>query len=139
MFKKILVASDGSSTSLESARIAGDIAKTYSAALTVATVAYFPRVYASDVGPDMQEGYIEEWKRVLSDTVDVVKAGGIEPEAKLLREEEPAKALLGEAERGGYDLLVVGRTGAGSPGSNMMGGVSRKLAEGASCSVLMVR
>ena len=50
-----------------------------------------------------------------------------------------AEALLDETERGGYDLLVVGRTGAGSPGSKMMGGVSRKLAEGAACSVLTVR
>lgn len=139
MFKRILVASDGSSTSLEAARIAGQIAKTFSAALTVATVAYFPRVYASDVGPDMREGYLEEWKRVLADTVAAAEAAGAEPEAKLLREEEPAKALLKEAERGGYDLLIVGRTGAGSPGSKMMGGVSRKLAEGAGCSVLMVR
>ena len=139
MFKKIMVASDGSSTSLEAARIAGEMAKSYSAALTVATVAYFPRVYASDVGSDMREGYLDDWKRVLEDTVSAVKAVGAEPEAKLLREEEPAKALLDEAERGGYDLLVVGRTGAGSPGSKMMGGVSRKLAEGAACSVLMVR
>jgi nucleotide-binding universal stress UspA family protein len=139
MFKKIMVASDGSSTSLEAARIAGAMARSYSAALTVATVAYFPRVYASDVSSDMREGYLDDWKRVLEDTVEAVKAAGAEPEAKLLREEEPAKALLNEAERGGYDLLVVGRTGAGSPGSKMMGGVSRKLAEGAGCSVLLVR
>ncbi|MFH1313796.1 MAG: universal stress protein [Candidatus Eisenbacteria bacterium] len=139
MFKRILVASDGSGTSLKAARIAGEVAKTYSAALTVATVAYFPRVYASDVSSDMMEGYLQEWKRVLKSTVDAVKAIGADPEGRLLREEEPARALLDEAERGGYDLLVVGRTGAGSPGSKMMGGVSRKLAEGAACSVLIVR
>jgi nucleotide-binding universal stress UspA family protein len=139
MYKRILVASDGSSTSLEAARIAGEVAKTFSAALTVATVAYFPRAYAADVSPDMKEGYLEEWKRVLADTVEAAKASGAEPEAKLLRDQEPAKALLEEAGKGGYDLIVVGRTGAGSPGSGMMGGVSRKLAEGAGCSVLMVR
>ena len=131
MFKKILVASDGSSTALEAARISAEIARECSADLTVATVAYFPRVYASDVGPEMREGYLDEWKRVLSDTVDAVKALGVEPDSRLLRKEEPASALLHEAERGGYDLLVVGRTGAGSPGAKMMGGVSRKLAEGA--------
>jgi nucleotide-binding universal stress UspA family protein len=139
MFKKILVASDGSSTSIDAARIAGEVAKTFSAALTVATVAYFPRVYASDVGPDMREGYLAEWKRVLADTVAAAKAVGVDCEAKLLRDDEPAGALLEEVGRGGYDLLIVGRTGAGSPGSKMMGGVSRKLAEGAACSVLMVR
>jgi nucleotide-binding universal stress UspA family protein len=139
MFKKILVASDGSSTSLEAARIAGEVAKTFSAALTVATVAYFPRVYESDVGPDMMEGYLDEWKRVLASTVAAVKGVGAEPRAKLLREEKPAMALLDEAERGGYDLLVIGRTGAGSPGSKIMGGVSRKVAEGAHCSVLIVQ
>ena len=139
MFKKVLVASDGSSTSLKAAKTAAQIAEASSAKLTVATVAYFPRVYASDVSPDMREGYLQEWKGVLQATVARVKAVGIEPEGKLLREQEPAKALLEELERGQYDLLVIGRTGAGSPGSKMLGGVSRKLTEAATCSVLLVR
>lgn len=139
MFSNILIASDGSSPATEAARAAGEIAKAFSAGLTVATVAYLPRAYESDVGAEMREGYMDEWRKVLDNTVAVLNAMGVKPHSRLLREEEPAKALLEEVERGKYDLFVVGRTGAGSPGSKMMGGVSRKLAEAASCSVLIVR
>jgi nucleotide-binding universal stress UspA family protein len=139
MYTRILVASDGSSASVKGAEMGGEIAKAFSAALTIVTVAYVPRVYEGDLSTDMMEGYTEEWKRVLAMTADAAGRTGAEPETKLLQDGDPATALLEEAERGGYDLMIVGRTGAGSPASKVMGGVSRKVAEGASCSVLVVR
>jgi nucleotide-binding universal stress UspA family protein len=139
MYNKILVASDGSGPSMKAALIAGELAKAFAAQLTVVTVAYLPKIYATDLGSEMREGYVDEWKRVLDNTVKTVKEQGVEPGLRLLREEEPAGAVLEEVKRGGYDLLVVGRTGAGAPGSAMMGGVSRKIAEAAACAVLLVR
>ena len=138
MYEKIMVASDGSSLSMRAAAAAAAIARALSAELTVATVAYFPQAYEDDVGSEMREGYKEDWKRVLKETVGEAASHGVKPESRLL-EGEPAGALLDEAERGQYDLLVVGRTGAGSPGSRVMGGISRKIVEKANCSVLVVR
>jgi nucleotide-binding universal stress UspA family protein len=139
MYAKILVASDGSSAAVKGAEIGGRLAKAFSAALTVVTVAYIPRVYEGDLSTGMVEGYIDEWKRVLALTADAAGRVGTEPETKLLQDGDPATAVLEEAQRGKYDLVIVGRTGAGSRASKVMGGVSRKIAEGATCSVLVVR
>jgi nucleotide-binding universal stress UspA family protein len=139
MYKKIMIASDGSGPSMNAARIAGEIAKAFSATVTVVTVAYIPETYKDDMGSELREGYLEEWKRVLASTAGAAAKQGVEPETVLLRGEDPAKVMLGQIESGGYDLLVVGRTGAGSPGAGVMGGVSRKLIEGSHCAVLLVR
>ena len=143
MFNKILVASDGSGPAMNAAEAAAAIATAMSAKLTVATVSYVPKAYAGDISPGMRQGYVDEWEQVLNATVAVVKRQGVEPEARLLREEEPVSAILHEIERGQYDLLVVGRTGAGGSGIRktalaIMGGVSMKLLANAECSVLVV-
>ncbi len=143
MYTKILVASDGSGPAVNAAEAAAAIAKAMSAELTVATVSYVPKAYAGDISPAMTQGYVEEWEHVLEITVNAVKRLGVEPEAKLLRGQEPAPALLDEIESGGYDLMVIGKTGAGghgipNTGLAMMGGVSMKLIANAKCSVLLV-
>lgn len=139
MYSKIMIASDGSGPSMNAARIAGEIAKAFSCSVNIVTVAYLPKTYAGDMGSELKAGYIEEWRRVLTSTAKVVEKTGVKPVSKLLQGEVPAQAILKEAESGGYDLLVVGRTGAGNPASRMMGGVSRKLIEGSTCAVLLVR
>ncbi len=139
MYSKILVASDGSGPAIKAATIAASLARAMNSSLTVATVAYMPRAYAGDVGSEMQEAYLDEWHSVLNDTVDVAKKQGVEPKSKLIEGENPALVLLDEIKANSYDLVVVGRTGAGSKGLDIMGGVSRKIAEAAPCSVLIVR
>jgi nucleotide-binding universal stress UspA family protein len=139
MYTKVIVASDGSGPAVRASKIAGEIAKAFSGTLTVATVAYFPKVYAGDVGTELREGYLDDWRHALEGTVKAVRGLGVEAEARLLQGGEPAGVLLEEISRGGYDLLVVGSTGAGNPGSKIMGGVSRKLIEAAPCAVLLVK
>jgi nucleotide-binding universal stress UspA family protein len=51
----------------------------------------------------------------------------------------PANEILSEAERGGYDLVVIGATGATDFKRVMLGSVSAKVAWNAPCSVLLVR
>jgi nucleotide-binding universal stress UspA family protein len=51
----------------------------------------------------------------------------------------PANEILGEADRGQYDLIVVGATGARDLKHQMLGSVSSKIAWNAPCSVLIVR
>jgi nucleotide-binding universal stress UspA family protein len=143
MFTKILVASDGSGPAMNAAKAAAKIAKAMSASVTVVTVSYVPKAYAGDISPAMRQGYVDEWNHVLDLTVNAVKRLDVEPEARLLRGDEPAPAILRELESGGYDLLVVGRTGAGgrkmkNAGLAMMGGVSMKIVGNAECAVLLV-
>jgi len=54
-------------------------------------------------------------------------------------EGDPANEIVSEAERGQYDLVVVGATGARDLKHNMLGSVSFKVAWNVPCSVLIVR
>jgi len=56
-----------------------------------------------------------------------------------LDEGNPANEILSEAERGQYDLVVVGATGSRDLKHTMLGSVSAKIAWDAPCSVLLVR
>jgi nucleotide-binding universal stress UspA family protein len=143
MFTKILVASDGSGPAINAANAAANIARAMSASLTVVTVSYVPKVYAGDISSAMKQGYVDEWNHILDITVHAVERLDVKPEAKLLRGDEPAPAILAELDAGGYDLLVVGRTGAGghkvkNTGLTLMGGVSMKLIGNAGCAVMLV-
>ena len=57
----------------------------------------------------------------------------------LLREGIPANEILGAADEGDYDLVVVGATEASDLKHQVLGSVSSKVAWNASCSVLLVR
>ena len=138
MISKILAASDGSAGSMEAARAAAVIAKAFNAELTLVTVAYIPRMYKVDLGDDMERAYVKDWEHVLEDT-ERVTAGTVKAETRLLRNGPPAEAILEEAERGGYDLVVVGSRGADSPGDKGMGSVAARVGARARCSVLVIR
>lgn len=139
MFTKILVASDGSGPSMRAARAAGLIAGVTSAEVTVLTVASIPEQYKDDLNDDLEAGYIDEWSKVLEATAKQVKAQGVQAKTNLVREGGAAAAILKELGGGGYDLLVLGRTGSGNPASKTMGSVSDKITSEAKCSIMLVR
>jgi nucleotide-binding universal stress UspA family protein len=137
MYNRILVASDGSGPSMHAARAAALIAKAVSAKLTVLTVASLPEQYKDDLSEDLEEGFIDEWRKVLEMTVAEVKRHGIEPESRLVRDKKPVPAIIAELESGGYDLLAIGRTGTGKTASKTMGSISDKLISEVICSLLV--
>ena len=53
--------------------------------------------------------------------------------------EEPKRAILGEAERWGADLIMVGSHGHGAVMRLLLGSVSQAIAQNAPCSVEIVR
>jgi nucleotide-binding universal stress UspA family protein len=57
----------------------------------------------------------------------------------VIREGNPATEILGEAELGDYDLIVLGATGASDLKHQMVGSVSAKIAAQAPCSVAVIR
>jgi nucleotide-binding universal stress UspA family protein len=57
----------------------------------------------------------------------------------MIEEGNPATEILGEAEHGDYDLIILGATGATDAKHNMLGSVSAKVAWQAPCSVAIVR
>lgn len=57
----------------------------------------------------------------------------------LIREGSPATEILGEAELGGYDIIVLGATGVSDLKHRMLGSVSARVAAQATCSVAVIR
>ena len=57
----------------------------------------------------------------------------------VITEGDPALEILSEAERGDYDLIVMGATGESDLKHNMLGSVSAKVSQDAPCSVLVVK
>ena len=139
MYSRILVASDGSGPSMRAAAAAALIAKAAAAKVTVLTVASIPEQYKNDLSDSLEEGYIEDWKKALEATAGEMASQGVEVETKLVREARPVPAILEEIDTGGYDLLVIGRTGSGNPASKTMGSTSDRLTSEAACSIMIVR
>jgi nucleotide-binding universal stress UspA family protein len=59
--------------------------------------------------------------------------------ATVITEGDPALEILSEAEKGDYDLIVVGATGESDFKHNLLGSVSTKIAQAALCSVLVIK
>lgn len=57
----------------------------------------------------------------------------------MIEEGDPALEILSEAEKGDYDLIVLGASGVAGLKHDILGSVSSKLAQDALCSVLIVR
>jgi nucleotide-binding universal stress UspA family protein len=57
----------------------------------------------------------------------------------MITEGDPALEILSEAERGEYDLIVIGATGEDDLKHDLLGSVSTKVAQAAPCSTLVVK
>lgn len=57
----------------------------------------------------------------------------------MIEDGDPALELLSEAERGGYDLIVLGASGEDEQKHSLLGSVSARVAQDAPCSVFLAR
>lgn len=150
---RVLVPVDGSSASLHAVETLGLLFDLRSAEVCLMHVAETPWI---------QLGLEEDWTTYSDEDKEKSEAGAMEHElvregetvieqarellrtfrlsiTTLIDEGDPAGKILSEADRGQYDLIVVGATGARDLKHTMLGSVSAKLAWDAPCSVLVVR
>jgi nucleotide-binding universal stress UspA family protein len=121
VFQKILVGTDGSKTAAKAVDRAVDLAKTVGAQLTIMTAA--------------RKG----------DGQDVVDAeatrhadSGVKIETMVV-EGDPSTALVETAEKGSFDLLVVGNKGMTGASRFFLGSVPNKVSHHVTRSMLIVR
>src|ERR1019366_7216788 len=150
---RILIAVDGSAASLRAVETLGTLCDLSSADVCLMYVAETPWLNLAREG-DWSTASEEE--KETSETgvfeKEFVREGEtlIEDARKLLRQERPlvtsrieegnpANEILVEAERGQYDLVVLGATGNRDMKHRMLGSVSSRIAWEAPCSVLIVR
>jgi nucleotide-binding universal stress UspA family protein len=139
MFKKILVAVDGSANSDRAVDAASELAKIHGSTLAICHAFHIPEHYKTDLADELEEALMGDAERILSHAASVAEGDGVESETRLLKKGHPAEAVIAHAEKLGVDLIVVGVRGRTPDQGRAMGSISTSIAEQARCSVLLIR
>ena len=144
MFKKILLASDGSVTAERALRVALDLAAKYGAALDVVNVIDpLPFIYFPDGSAAAMACYLEAAeaaaKAAMASAADSAKAAGVECTCHVLREHGPAQAITEHALSQGCELIVLGSHGRRGLDAVILGSVAQKVLTLAKMPVLVVK
>jgi len=139
MFKKILLAADGSLHSLRAAEKAIEIAK-------LNPYSFVDVVYVVD-GKTSKEDVLHNWNQIDTETKRRKKMEMIEKKAqkdhvnydvKIIRG-EPGQTIVKFANDHQYDLVVIGSRGLNMMQEMVLGSVSHKVAKRVKCPVLIVK
>jgi nucleotide-binding universal stress UspA family protein len=150
MIKKILVPIDGSKHSDRALKYALDLAEKYSADIKLLTVAQ-PVVATGSMfltqpmlPPTSTAIYVKEieaaHKKILAEALK--KAKESKPNiniSKKMVNGRPADKIVEIANKGNFDLIVMGSRGAGGIKEFFLGSVSDRVADEARCPVLLVK
>lgn len=139
MFKRILLATDGSANAEGAFRCARDLALDSDAQVVV--VYAFPSV-PRGLGEPYRErfivSYTSEGQRIVSQAAERLRDAGVNVETEVL-EGPPADAILYVADLRRCDLIVMGNRGQGELTSLLLGSVSHRVLAHAHVPVLIVR
>ena len=144
MFKKILVAVDGSDPSVHALEVAATVAKQNKASLTIVTVVPpIPPMVEGDMPhyvPDFSKDLRDSYKNMLNNQVKKLKEK--HPDLKVeavVTEGNPARKIIKKAGEHMADMIVVGNRGTSGVLSWMMGSVSRAVSDACTVPVLVVK
>jgi len=149
--KRILVAIDGSEPAWKALDWAGDLARLWGARVDLLHVvppeppppglAAFARAERIPFEEELARWRSERLTgdELVRDGRERLLAKGVDAVETLVEEGSPAPAILATAERLGADLVVVGSRGRTGLVATLLGSVSKRVAEHARCSVLIVR
>ena len=150
---RALLAVDGSRSSMRALRAMIDYFKASSLDVTCIHVVETPWVHFGDdeelvdaavfvenIDPELQfkQQMGHEADSILEDAEEGL-ADYVLGSNRLIRAGNPGTVILGEAEVGDYDLIVLGSTGMSGLKHQMLGSVSAKVAAQAPCSVAVVK
>ena len=139
MFKKILVATDGSSYALKGAQMAAQLARRWRAQVILVTVANLPAMYRGDLKPDFINILLEDSERALLDTERIFAEKKVKCKKKLVREGKPSEVICRLAGEEGCDLIVLGTLGLHSPDCYALGSQTYQIIHEAPCSVWVIK
>ncbi len=141
MFKRILVATDGSEHARLAFQKAAELAKQTGAEIVLLHVAYTPEALGyvlTDGATVVQEQFTVNGEAVLDITTRGIDTTGIAVEKKV-RPGHPAAVIIAETEITGSDLVVMGSRGYGAIAGSLLGSVSQKVLQHANCPVMVVK
>ena len=140
MFKKILLAYDGSEGAKKGLEAGINLLKLHQAELwALAVQEKLPRFSATmdEVMEEKEFGY-KHCEQCLEEARTRAQEAGIELKTDI-RLGHPAKTIVEVAKEGKFDLILVGHTGLSGVWAKFLGTTAEKVSRHAPCSVLIVR
>ncbi|MEO8287028.1 MAG: universal stress protein [Chloroflexota bacterium] len=140
MFRKVILALDGSDCAMQAAEAALGLAAEQEASLYVLSVIEHMPHYAATVG-ESEEEYERAtayFQGVQQPVLDRAAELGVAAEGKIAVG-NPPQVIVHATEEPGTDLLVIGHSGHSGAWGRFLGTTVDKVARHAHCSVLIVR
>jgi nucleotide-binding universal stress UspA family protein len=144
-FSKILVAVDGSETSMDAADHAIDLAKMYNAELTALTVSHISlSSYGLAAPPDAikqrKEKHEIESKRWFDELNQSARRNNIQFKTELIDSQMSIEGAIVEyAEENGIDLIILGTRGRSGIKKLLLGSVASGVISYATCAIMVVK
>jgi nucleotide-binding universal stress UspA family protein len=141
LFSKLLVPVDGSENSLRALEAAIFLSKKLDAQITALHVMEkAPTVYIHPQKEleELLKNYRKESERILEKCQQIGKNNRIELNMAI-SEGDVASKIIQYAEKGRFDMVVMGHRGSGKFKEMVLGSVSEKVLHRTKCSVLIVR
>ena len=140
MFKKILIANDGSDGAKHALQVAIDLAKKYNAELHSISVEEGVPHYAATIGE------VEEFKKeangyfqkINDEAIEEARKDGIELHTKVQAGHE-VETIVNYAKEGNFDLLVIGFMGHSKIFGRVWGSTSQNITKLSPCTVMVVK
>jgi nucleotide-binding universal stress UspA family protein len=144
VYKRILVAVDGSQAAQRALREAVCLAADQRAELEILHVVDAAPHGIPELGvpvPVYEEACRAQGRSVLEAAREYARQAGIEPRATLRQAAGPrlGRTIVDEAQRFGADLVVLGTRGRGGLARRLLGGVAERVTRSAPVPVLLVR
>ena len=140
MFKKILVANDGSEGAKKALKVAIDLAAQYGAELHSISVEEGVPHYAATIG-EVDE-YRKEangyFQKINDEAIEEAKNEGIELYTKVQAGHE-VETIVNFAKQGKFDLLVIGFMGHSKIFGRVWGSTSQNITKLSPCTVIVVK
>jgi len=148
-FDNILVAVDGSPTSIQAQELTAEIAKKFKSKVTVMHVVAHdflgwkmqPKSFtmSETVVKEITGHFLQQGRGVMGSAEMLFKEEGIKAKTILDEYADPAEAIIQEVGKGKYDLVVIGNRGESEVETFSLGSVADKITTHAPCSVLIVK
>ncbi len=140
MFKKILIANDGSEGAKKALKIAIDLANKYSAELHSISVEEGVPHYAATIGEveEFRKEANEFFQKINDEAKEEAKISGIELYIKVQAGHE-VETIVNYAREGKFDLLVIGFMGHSKIFGRVWGSTSQNITKLSPCTVVVVK
>ncbi len=143
MYKKILVASDGSPYARKAIDVSANLAKRFKSELTLITVIQHPMnafglFGVEELGPEAYSILKKKGDEIIREGKEQLKSYALNIHY-VLEYGNPGDIISQYAKKNSFDLIVIGSHGYGEMVAHMLGSVSDRVNHHAHCSVLIIR